>query len=111
MHRLDRIDHQQRRRRSPASVVRMSRTEVAAASCSGASASPSRAGAQPHLPGRLLAADVDSARARSRHLRRSLQQQRRLADPRLAAHQHRRSGHEPAAERAVELGEAGAATG
>ena len=37
--------------------------------------------------------------------RRDLQQQRRLADAGVAADQHRRSGHDPAADRAVELGD------
>ena len=44
-----------------AMVVRMSRTEVAAASWTGASPSPSRTRAQPHLVGRFLARDIDDA--------------------------------------------------
>ena len=38
-----------------------------------------------------------------REMRRRLQQQRGLADPRLAADQHERSGHDAAAEHAIEL--------
>ena len=42
-------------------VVRMSRTEVAAASWTGASAEPEPHRAQPHLVGRFLARDIDDA--------------------------------------------------
>ena len=60
-------------------------------------------GAQAHLLGRLLAGHEQhgALRAdRAQHGRR----QARLADARLAAEQHERPGHEPAAEHAVELG-------
>jgi hypothetical protein len=36
-------------------------------------------------------------------VRRRLQQQRRLSDPRLAADQHERSGHDAAAQHPIEL--------
>ncbi len=42
-----------------------------------------------------------------REVRRRLQQQRRLADARLAADQHERSRHDAAAEHAIELADAG----
>ena len=60
-------------------------------------------GAQLHLRDRLLAGDEQRAPlARDRAERR--EQQRRLADARLAADEHERRRHEPAAEHAVELG-------
>ena len=40
-------------------------------------------------------------------MRGGLQQQRRFADARLAADQHERSGHDAAAEHAIELADAG----
>ena len=90
--------------RSPeASVAMMSSTEVCAASCTGASASPRRCGAHAHLVGGFLAGDVDDAAAAPRQRRAGLDQQRRLADARLAADQRRRPRHEAAARRAVEL--------
>ena len=62
--------------------------------------------AQLHLRDRLLAGDEErTALARDRAER--VQQQRRLADAGLAADEHDRRGHEPAAEHAVELRHAG----
>ena len=52
---------------------------------------------------RLLAGRVEHLAAGPRDAGRDLQQQRRLADPGLAAQQHDRPGHEAAAEDAVEL--------
>ena len=96
---------------------------------------PRRDGAELGLAGGFFAGDVeDLARHQRRHasrpasalrrLRREscfepvspvlprqrvrhLQQQRRLADPRLAADEHRRARHDAAAEDAVELADAG----
>ena len=42
-----------------------------------------------------------------REVRRRLQQQRRLADPRLPADEHERAGDDAAAEHAIELADAG----
>ena len=67
---------------------------------------------QPDLAGRLLARGIQHAGRPARRVaeaRRGLEQERRLADPGLAAEQHERSGHEPAAEDPVELGDAEAA--
>ena len=55
----------------------------------------------------FLARAVEHRPDRARHVRRRLQQQRRLADARLAAEQHQRSGHDAAAEHAIELVDAG----
>jgi hypothetical protein len=68
-------------------------------------AQPEPLGAQPHLPGRFLAADIDRIAARAGNVRGHLQQQRRLADAGIAAHQDRRARHQPAAQRAVEFGQ------
>ena len=65
-------------------------------------------GAQLHLQRRFLAGHVQRAHVGRLELRRDLQQDRGLADPRLAADQHHRARHDAAAEHEVELGEAGA---
>src|SRR5262249_60080819 len=51
----------------------------------------------------LFARAVQHWTDRPRHVRRRLQQQRRLADARFAAEQHERSWHDAAAEDAIEL--------
>ena len=55
----------------------------------------------------LLAGAVEHGPDRLGEVRRRLQQQRRLADARLAADQHEGAGHDAAAEHAVELADAG----
>ena len=55
----------------------------------------------------FLARAVEHRADRARHVRRRLQQQRRLADARLAAEQHQRSRDDAAAEHAIELVDAG----
>ena len=55
----------------------------------------------------LLAGAVEHRADRLREVRRRLQQQRRLADARLAADEHQRAGHDAAAEHAIELADAG----
>ena len=65
------------------------------------------AGAQAHLLDRFLAGDVEHAPAGAGERGGGLQQQGGLADARIAAEQHRRAGHQPAAEHPVELGDAG----
>ena len=71
--------------------------------------------AQP-LPARLdlmfrfLTGAVEHRSDRVREMRRRLQQQRGLADPRLAADQHQRSGHDAAAEHPIELVDPGRET-
>ena len=62
--------------------------------------------AQLHLRDRLLAGDEERAPLARDRAERG-QEQRRLADARLAADEHERRGHEPAAEHTVELGHAG----
>ena len=59
-------------------------------------------GPQPQLARRLLGAGVEHPPAGPRQRVGDLQQQRRLADPRLAGEQHRAPGHHAAAEHAVE---------
>ena len=68
-------------------------------------------GAKPDLRHRLFARDVDDALAMLGHLRRRLEQQRRLADPGIAADQNRRAHHETAAEHAIQFVEAGGDAG
>jgi hypothetical protein len=55
----------------------------------------------------FLARAVENGTDRSGQVRRRLQQQRRLADARLAPEQHERPGHDAAAEHAIELADAG----
>src|SRR5262249_30357397 len=61
-------------------------------------------GAQPHLRHSFLAGNINSAVARAGKRRRHLDQQRRLANARVAAEQQHRATYEPAAGDAVELG-------
>ena len=70
------------------------------------SGSPRRTRAAGDLRQRFLAGDVQR-RQRRRHLRQRLQQQRRLADARIAADQHHRAFDQAAAEHAVEFADAG----
>ena len=85
----------------------MSSTLVSAASLTGASASAEPLGAEPDLGDRLLARDVDDRLAGLRERAGGLQEQRRLADARIAADEERRAAHEAAAGDPVELGDAG----
>ena len=99
---------------SLSSEAAMSRTLVAAASCTGASRDAEPLGAQADLVDRLLAGDIGGARLAAAAVRRGdrgggLQQQGRFADAGIAADQDRRARHQPAAADAVELGDAGAA--
>ena len=55
---------------------------------------------------RLLSRDEQATPARSGDVAERCQEQRRLADTRLATDEHERSGHEATAEDAVELGHA-----
>jgi hypothetical protein len=59
--------------------------------------------AQPHLRHRLLARNVNHARAAPRQGRAGLYQERRFADARLAAEQRHRAMDEAAARHAVEF--------
>ncbi len=68
------------------------------------SAEPLRA--ELHLRDRLLARDEQRATVAAHRLQGG-EEQRRLADARLAADEHERGRHEPAAEHAVELRDAG----
>ena len=89
------------------SVARMSSTLVAAPSCTGASDKSHARGAHAHLRHRLFAGDVDRVAAALRIGGQRLQDQRGLADARIAADQQRRARHQPAAADAVEFGDAG----
>ncbi len=64
-------------------------------------------GAQPHLRHRLLAGNVDRPLAGAGQRGRDLDQQRRLADAGVTAHEQDRAAHEAAAGDAIELGESG----
>ena len=55
----------------------------------------------------FFAGRIQHGADRLREVRGGLQQQRRLADARLAAEQHERSGNDAAAEHAIELADAG----
>ena len=107
IHGLDRIDDEQRRRRRFAERGQ----DVAHRGRRGepergrAEAEPARA--QPHLIRRLLAGNISDGKALRGDLRGRLQQQGRLADAGIAADQACRAGDEAAAERPVELGDAG----
>ena len=70
-------------------------------------AEPEPARAQPNLVGRLLAGNIGDRKALRGDPRGGLEQQGRLADAGIAADQGRRAGDQAAAERAVELGDAG----
>ena len=104
MHGLDRIDHQQRRgfhlaERGENIAHRSGRGELDRRRAQTKPLCP-----QAHLPGGFLTADIDHAAARFGDAGCGLQQQGRLADARIAAHQHGGTGHQPAAQRAVKLG-------
>ena len=64
-------------------------------------------GAQTDLRRRLLGRDVQRAPPRRAHVGKRHRRQRRLPDPRGAADQHQRPGHDAAAEHGVELADAG----
>ncbi len=66
-------------------------------------------GAHPHLLDRFLAGHVEHAPAGPRQAGGRLQQQGGLADPGIAADQHRRGRHQPAAQHPVQFGDAGRA--
>jgi len=104
MHRLDRIDHQQRGRlvlpeRRENIPHRRRRRQPHRRP-----AQPKPKRAQPHLVRRLLARQIHDGFPRPRHVRRDLEQQGRFPDPRIAADQRRRPRHQPAPDRPVELG-------
>ncbi len=66
-------------------------------------AEPEPLGAEPDLRHGLFARDIDDALALLGERRGALQQQRRLADARIAADQHRRAHDEAAAGHPVEF--------
>ena len=89
------------------SVATISSTKVWAASCTGASASPSRTARRRTCAVEFLARDVDDPPARPGDRGAGLDQERRFADARFAADQRRRARHESASRDPVEFGEAG----
>ena len=103
MHGLDRIDDEQRgglaladrRQNVP------DRSRRGEPNRSSAEAEAHRAKA--HLLGGLLARNIDDLVSLAREPSGDLQQQRRLADPRIAAHQHGGACDNAAADRPVEL--------
>ncbi len=62
------------------------------------------AGTQPYLRGRLFTGDVERASARAGELRGDVENQRRLAHPRLAGEEDHHTRYEAAAKHPVELG-------
>ena len=106
VHRLDRIDDEQRGR----PPLPQRRQDIADRGGGGElhrrPAQPQPPRAQPHLIRRFLARDIGDMRACQRHLRRRLEQQGRLADPRITADQRRRAFDETAAQRPVQLRDA-----
>ena len=105
-HRLDRIDDDERR------LEARDLFEDALDAGFGQQIERRRADAEPiaaalDLVLGLLARRVEHRTDLAREVRGGLQQQRRLADARLAAEQHERAGHDAAAEHAIELADAG----
>ena len=89
------------------SVETMSSTEVSAASCTGASASPSRS-ARSRTCATASSPEMYTTRCPARAIRRGgLRQQRRFADAGIAADQQHRAAHKTAAGDAVEFGHPG----
>ena len=78
-------------------------SDVSVDSHSSGGTAPSRSARALHLRRRLLGRDVQHRRPRRASLGRDLEQQRGLADARLAAEQGDRAGDQPAAEHPVEL--------
>ncbi len=108
MHRLDRIDDEQSRRRAFAERGQYVAHRRGGGEPHRRRAKAEAAGAQTHLVGRLLAGNVgDGAPGRGDPCR-GLEQQGRLADAGIAADQGRRPCDEPAAHGPVKLLEAGA---
>ncbi len=107
VHRLDRIDDQQRWRCSRPDGGQNIPHRRRRRQPHRRTAEPEPDRAQTHLIDRLLARHIDDIAARLGQLCRDLQQQGRLADARIAAQQHRRSRHDPAADGPVELGNPG----
>ena len=107
VHRLDRIDDDERR--APAFFQR--RDDVLDIRCRDELDRRLRKaqthGTQTHLRDRLFAGDVDDALTAKRHGGAGLQQQRRFADTRLAAEQQHGARHEAATGDAIEFGDAG----
>ena len=105
--RLDRIDDDERRR--PAVGERGE--DVLDAGLGGEQhrrvGEPEPLGAEPDLGDRLLAGDVDDPVPLLRQRAGGLQEQRRLADARVAADEQRRAAHDAAAGHPVELADAG----
>ena len=103
VHRLDRIDHDEI---GAAPVER--REDVAhrrrACERDGRVAEPQALRAQSHLRRRLFAADIDDRLAAPRQSPGRLQQQRRFADPRIAADQRCRPRDEAATQCAIKFG-------
>ena len=103
---LDRIDRRTTAGRSASIVARIFSSWISAITrtCAAVEAEPARA--QRHLGAALLAGDVEHLGGARQRVER-LQQQRRLADARVAADQHHAAGDDAAAEHAVELVDAG----
>ena len=102
-HRLDRVDDDERR---PWPVRQRGDDIVDAGLCRQLyrrAAQTEPGGTEPNLVHRRLAGDVDDAGALPGHRRAGLDQQRGLADARLAAEQQHRAGDESAARHAIEL--------
>jgi hypothetical protein len=63
-------------------------------------------GAQPYLPGRLLARGIEDSSSRSSKPGRNLKQEGRLANARLAADKNHGPRHETASQDAIDLTDA-----
>ena len=108
-HRLDRIDHHQRRVAGRGQAG----SDVAQVDCGGELErrvlDAEAAGAQPGLLDGFLAGDVADAPSGARQSGSRLQQQRGFADAGVAADQDRRGRHQPSAQHAIQFGDAGGA--
>src|SRR4030095_1563672 len=105
-HRLDRVDDDQRRLDARDLVENALETRFGEQIQPRAAAGEAPAARFDLVLG-FLARAVEDGTDRSGQVRRRLQQQRRLADARLAPEQHERPGHDAAAEHAIEFPDAG----
>jgi hypothetical protein len=107
VHGLDRIDHQHCRRSTTAEGGQYVSDRRRRSELYRRISQSQTPGAQPNLIGRFLARDIGDWHARQGKPRGRLQQQGRFSDAGIAADQRRRSFDESAAQRAIELLDAG----
>ena len=104
--RLDRVDDDEARASAARSLRGCARDRFPRGCRAARCSTPEPLAARFDLVLGFLARAVEHRAERLREVRRRLQQQRRLADAWLAADEHERSGHDAAAEHAIELADA-----